>query len=174
MWWIILIAGILLPVIYVVFAPLYLEIDSDREQYRVRLHRLASMRFIITEDALAAVLKIGWWQKNFILFPPEDKNKKAPEQKTQPASYGRPGRRRRKFSGFPEKLKGLMKSFRVIECEASIDTGSPPMNGILFPLFYLWSLETGTSVMINFYGENRALIKVRNSVARLMVAYLRS
>jgi len=55
-----------------------------------------------------------------------------------------------------------------------LDTGDMPLNGILFPWFYLFSRRVNHDVLINFNNENTIKLKIENSIARMLWAYIKS
>jgi hypothetical protein len=170
MWWIIPIIFSLL-IIYFLFAPIYIEMNSTAGLFRVRFHRIASSNFLIRNDSLFLNLKIGWWNKEFDLLKGKEKADRVKKiTEVQKA-------RRKKSIRFPsawKKIKGIVRSFRIRECYITIDTGDMPLNGILYPWFYLFSKRIRKIVMINFQGENTVILQINNSLARMLWAYIKS
>jgi hypothetical protein len=163
--WIIYVLLILIfvPVLYVLFAPFYIEVNTETGLYRCRFHRLASAQVRSENDSLVMEMKVGWWVKKFDLLEQSHKTvqiKKPARQKNKPVSF--------------KTFRSLLKTFIVKKCIVSIDSGSMPLNGLLYPVFYWVGIFTGKSVSINFFGENRIIIQIRNSFFRLGRAYIRS
>lgn len=170
-------AVILLPLLYVLFAPVFIEIDSTRDLYRVRFHRLASVSVTIHQLSILLHLRIAGWQKQINLMEPGRKAKKAKSEKKNRKKAGNKSvRRKPPFSAktMMRKMWGVMKSFQIRRCNVIIDTGNYPLNGFLYSWFYLLSQRTGTTLMIGFQGETIVILIVRNTLARMLWAFIRS
>jgi hypothetical protein len=168
---VVLIIAILLIILlsYILFAPFFLEIDTTNGLYIVRFHHLASIRFSSDECSLWLTLKIAFWKKQFdLLSPPPMKieSAKKKQRKRKPGSI--PTKRMLK------RIKEVLRSFYLNKCYINLDTGSMPVNGILYPWFYLLGRHTGNTIMINFNGNNEIILQTENSLARMLWAYLRS
>jgi hypothetical protein len=164
--WLVLFFVILLVLVYFLFAPIIIEIDTDHAMYRLRFHRLASARLFMS-DSLMLRLEIGRWMKQFDLL--RRKEKKITPQRIQNTSG-----KHFHFRKIVKKISAILQSFRLTKCIIRIDTGDFPLNGILYPWFFLLSQKTGKLVMINFENDNRIVLEIRNSVARMLWAYIKS
>lgn len=164
----ILILLILLPFIYLLFAPFFIEIDSETNVYRLRFHRLASGSIVQTQGSLFLKAKILWHQYDIDLLASRNASPKKVSS-GQPVkmdlSRNRPGIR-------ISQIKAMLMSFRISKCSINIDTGDMPTNAILYPLFFIISWETGHMLMVNFQGKNSVTLDIRNSIARLAWAYV--
>lgn len=150
------------------FAPFFIEIDSETNLYRLRFHRLASGAIVQTQGSIFLKAKILWYQYDIDLLA---SRKVSPKKVSsgQPLKKDRP-RNRHNIS--ISQIKAMLMSFRISKCNINIDTGDMPTNAILYPLFFIMSWETGHTLMINFQGENSATLNIRNSIARLAWAYI--
>ncbi len=169
MWWL-LIPGILLGmVIYLLCAPFFIEVDSVNGFFRFRFHVLAYGSLELRDHSLFMKLKIAWWEKEFDLLQPAGKKPK------QIAGDKKAVKKKKSFhiSHLPQRIIAVFKSFRVRTCYIMIDTGNMPANGILYPWFYLLSARINQTVLINFHGENEIILKIKNSAARTMWAFIR-
>lgn len=167
MWWVIP-AIILLLFIGLLFARWFIEIDSTKDLYRIRLERMVIFGLLLNKDIIQFELKIFWWKKIYdfetLLFSKPTKTIAKPEIKKGKAKIKNP-------------LKNLIKvirSFKIRNCYITIDTGNMPMNGILFPWFYLFSIQSNKTIMINFWGENTVVLQIENSLARMLWAFIKS
>ncbi len=72
------------------------------------------------------------------------------------------------------KAIAVIRSFRVQYCELNIDTGNMPLNGILYPLGPILTHKTGSKISINFDGDTIMILKIQNTIARMLWVYLKS
>jgi hypothetical protein len=149
-------------IVYALFAPIILEIDSRSYLYQFRI---------------VPIFRI-WWASDNLFGHPEmsifgirkkltflDFNKNAEESKTKKISKS-------KFRFF--RFISLIKSFRVRTFYVDIDTGNMPLNGKLYPIMFLLSRITGKSFNINFIGKTEVVIALRNNAFRLLKAYIKN
>ena len=151
---------------YVFFAPFYFEINNIKQVYRFRFHRLASADLKTDNNTFFIETRILGWKKQFDLLEPgvtgnttETIVLHSKKKETRPSW---------------KKIKAVIKSFKVNTCFISIDTGDMPTNGILYPLFFWLSHSTNKNIEINFIGETKIIIEIKNSLARMSWAYISS
>jgi len=161
--WILAVCTMLfLAVGYILFAPFYLEIDSDRKLIRIRLHHLISARLVTKENTLAICFKIAGHRTYIDLLNPERKRK----QQVKPKEKKRV--RRISFT----KAKAIIKTFKINKCYCNLDFDDVEFNGKLYPLFLWLGYLTGRHFSINFLGENNVCLEIRNNMARIIWAYI--
>ncbi len=169
MWWLIP-AIILLVFIGLLFARWFIEIDSTKDLYSIRFEKIASAGLTLHNDAIKFELKIFGWKKIYdfekLLLSRTEKSAVKPEL--------RKSKNRFKLKNPFQKFMNVMKSFKITHCNIKIDTGNMPLNGILFPCFYLFSIRTNKIIMINFWGENTVVLQLENSLARMLWAFFKS
>lgn len=153
---------------YLFFAPFYLEIDSTKGLYRIRVHWLASMSIKSVGDILLIELKLAGFTKQVDVF-----SAKA-EHVRKPAAVSEKKQRKRSPAIQWKKVKAVLFSFRINKCRIRFDSGDVQLNGILYPLFYWISSYSGKDVRINFTGENEVVLEIQNSLARMSWAYISS
>ena len=153
---------------YIFFAPFYLEIDTSRGLYRIRLHWLASISIKPVDDFLIIELKLAGFTKQMDrlstevsptrkhVFPVKKKHRK----RTPAIQWS--------------KVKSVIASFRIKKCRIRFDSGDVQLNGMLFPLAYWISSYSGKDVRVNFTGENEIILEMKNSLARMSWAYISS
>lgn len=161
-WLLILLFVVLTIVIYLLFAPFYLEIDSIKDLFRVRFHRLAAARLVIKERSVKVELIIAGWKREFDPF-----SRALYKSKPHPAI-----KKRRKSSISLPLIKAMVKSFKINSCYLSIDTGDMPLNGILYPGFYWLSRLTGKTFEINFSDKNELILEIKNNIARIIRVFI--
>lgn len=166
--WLFYLALIFLAILsYLLFAPIYLEIDTTAGIYGLRLHHLVSGAIILKDYRLKLDLRIAWWKKQFDLFAVKPK-KKEPE-KIIPAKQKS---RHRRISF--KTIRAIVKTFKVNIFRVNIDTDNVQLNGLLYPAFYAMSRFSGRHMMVNFAGNNEIVIKIENNLARVIRAYISS
>lgn len=169
MWWIILLT-VLSFFALVLLSRLVMEIDSTHDMYAVKFGRLFAARLLVHTDVPAVAIKMLWWRRTVPLFgntpPPETENAVQPVQSKS--------RQRMSPAKMARKAKGLLASFRITQCFISIDTGNMPLNGLLFPWFYMIGRRSGKKIMINFEGRTVVILRIENTIARLLWAYIKS
>ena len=170
MWFIVLALLILLPFIYLLFAPFFIEIDSRSGLYRVRFLGLASAGLVPKQGSIFINVRILWWQREFDLLAAKPKTRKQPATKA---------RKKKSKKGSPfliswRQFRALVLSFRVGKCRIMIDTGDMPLNAILYPWSFMLSAQTGRILLINFHGENAVTLEIRNSLARMLWAFAKA
>ncbi|MGP8215766.1 MAG: hypothetical protein ACLQQ4_09410 [Bacteroidia bacterium] len=162
----VLLCIILISISYLFFAPFFFEIDSAKKIYRFRFHHLASAYIKMSGNSLALEIKIMGWKKEIDLFAARKTSKAKPvEKKTWRAK-----RRHIKRS----KIKAVIGSFKISKCYVSLCFDDMQLNGILYPVFYLLSFYSRKPIGINFIEENRIVLEIKNNLARMSWAYIRS
>lgn len=152
-------------VFYLLFAPIYLQVDSRRGLIGISFHQLIKARLQLHDRSLFLEMKIlGWPKQVDLLAAPVSKKTRVKERS-----------KITRKSGFRfRRWWMVLKTFRTTTCDISIDTGSMPLNGALYPLFYLLSTRTKKSISINFRNENRIILEIQNNLARMVWAFIRT
>jgi len=171
MWWTLLVVFgfLVLVIIYLLFARLVIDLDSDVNIYKLSFGRLMSGRIVWEMDSIWIKLIILGWRKDINVLKPSKPRTKVPAKKpTKKVNRG-------KFTSPSfKKIFGVINSFRLKKCNISIDTGNMPLNGILYPLFYMLSNKINKKIGINFWGENLLIVRIENTLARMLWAYFKS
>lgn len=162
MGWIIIPVSLLLIIFYLLLAPFFVEIDSrNGVLLRIRFHLIASASLIFKEDSFFLLVKMAWWQKQVDMFAKRNRSKKTDvKRKKKPVPL--------------RKIFAVIKSFRIKKLFVTIDTGDMPLNGLLYPVFYFLKFKTGKDVSINFTDENRIELQLKNNIARMMWAFIKT
>ena len=150
-------------VFYLLVAPLYLEIDSDCGYFRIRFHHLAMAKLGLTGGSLMLDMKIIGWSKQIDLLARNNPKNAIVKEKMQSS----------KSAGLPfRKWWMVMKTFRVTTCDVSFDSGSMPLNGMLYPLIYGLGSLTHKHISVNFQNENKIVLVIQNNLARILWAFI--
>lgn len=147
---------------YLFFAPFYVEINTTIGLYRLRFHRLASASLKVIDSRLITEIKLAGWTKQ--LHSPSIQNISKEKKTEKKVKIEKP-----KISW--QKIRKVIKSFRVNKCDISIDSGNMQLNGILYPLFFWISAWSKKNIRINFIDENKIVLEIENNLARLSWAY---
>lgn len=153
-------AFVILLITYLLLAPLVLEMDSRNSLYRVRFHKLILIDFIPDEFILR--IKFLFWTKSIPLVSSGSKTK----EKNRKAV---PGKRKARIN--LSKTFSVLRSFGIVRFEMSVDTGSPELNGILYPIMFGLGALLKKEIRINFIDENYIILEIRNNLARMIRAY---
>jgi len=161
-WLLASVALLFLLLAYLLFAPLTLQISTERSLLRLSVHKIAQARLAVNDNTLLVIVRAPGWNKSFdLLAPPKES----------------PGKKSKKTTGNRKSppLRKILAVARSFRCSgyADIDTGSMPMNGILYP-FFLWLRRRGIPVAINFRDELSIELEIKNTAARMLWAYVSS
>lgn len=139
--------------LYLLFAPFYIEVNTNTGVLQLRFHRAASISLRMEEKFFLQLQILGWIKR----FDLETKQIRKEPVKSPGTIHGS----RVSFN----QLRAIVNSFRVIACKVSLDTGNMQWNAILFPLFYFLKWRSGRDLEINFTGSNEIVLKIRNNIA---------
>lgn len=159
--------GMVLIAGWLLFAPFFLEIDTRVGLYRVRFHRMASVRLCMEGNGIIEV-RLAFWSKRINLLDRKRGTTPAPKK------TGVKSAQRKKQAVPLGKMIRVMKSFRLNRFWLTLDTGNEATNGILYPCFGLLAWYTGKDVSINFTGRNEIVLETENNIARMLWAYFKT
>ncbi|MGW9685773.1 hypothetical protein [Flagellimonas sp. 2504JD1-5] len=153
MWWILLVALLVLFGVYLLFAPLVLYMDTKENTYFVELKGLAKASF--EPDKLELVkIKLRIAFINFDFYPLRT------NRRSKKKAVGREkSKKAHKMS--PRKIARLLRSFSIKKLYLNVDTGDFVLNAKLFPLFNFLNHHVGR-FNINFNGNNRMVLMASN------------
>jgi hypothetical protein len=167
MWWIII--TFLVIISYLIFAKLFIEIDSTVNLYRLSFGGILALSIVFIDDSIRLELKLFWWRKSYNL-----NNAFTNESKDVVQTSNAKERKVFSLQKIFKNTTAVLKSFKIKKCFITIDTGNMPLNGILFPWVYLLSIYIKKKVSINFSGQNIIILQIENSFARMLWAYFKS
>jgi hypothetical protein len=152
-------------IVYLLFGKLTLEINTVEDRYFVDMP-FVRLRLLQLSPTLEMDLKIVWWKRRMTMDGSPggmNRDKKKKEKKMK---------RSNRIS--MSKILGVIRSFRITRCHINLDTGNMPLNGILYPWFFLVGKSTGHPISINFTNQNIFVIRIENTIARMLWAYIKS
>mgnify|MGYP001823335250 CR=1 FL=1 len=157
MWLTGILIGLLLVVIAFLFVPIVLFIDTQTEQYYVRLGALAKASVEADETEIVLIkLKIAFLRFTFYPLRVKEKPKdKMSKVKRSP--------RKRGMKGYKAIRMGtrVMRTFTVKRLLVDIDTGDCISNAKLYPVAALLNYKIG-GFHVNFEGRNRLALHLQN------------
>jgi len=151
--------------VYLLFVKLVLEVNTSEHKVAFRIGNIISAAVDENYDVLK--LQVIWWKRKYELAEWANVG-----SKNELRSNSRNRVQKRKVN--TAALWRVIRSFRVRKCEVDLDTGDMPLNGVLFPIFYGIRFWSGKKVGINFSGRNIIIIKIENTLARMLWAYIKS
>jgi hypothetical protein len=146
---------------YLLFAPIYIEINSIEELYRIRFHKLFQASLHFEENFPSVQFKIARWRKRISLAGREMEQEK-------PKKTGKEEKHRFSF----KKAIAIINSFKVNRFYLTLCFDNMALNGILYPAFRLVSIKTGKNIEINFLSKNEIILKIENNLYRVLRAYI--
>lgn len=152
-------------VVYIFFAPFYVEIDSTRNLYRFRFHRLIYLDLKIGNELTLEMSALGW-KKEFKSLPEtENRDRKKKSTEIKKADRGMPP---------VKKIVRILRSFQLTKCHVRFDSGDMQLNGILFPVFAWLNWYSHRDIQISFTGTNTVVLEIKNNLARVSRAWFGS
>ncbi len=156
--------------LYILLAPFYIDLDSTTGEYRFRFHTILSVGVIYSDGGEEVYFSFLGYRRNSSRGANEAKD----EVDEQP-NIKHVGRKKFSLEGISlRKLVGVSRSFQCEKCIISLDTGNMQLNGILFPVFYLLQVKFRHSIRINFVGENILILTLKNNLANMIWAYIKT
>jgi hypothetical protein len=171
LWWIVPLALFVLLLGYLLFARLFIGIDSTTGHAGMKFGKLAEATVVLNGDVQVVQVKVGWWKKEFDLFR---RSERAGTAKAKPVRAAKKQGKPVPVKRVLRKIRAVVASFHITRCRISIDTGNMPLNGVLYPWFLLLRRRAGKNISINFWGENTVILEAENSIARMLWAYIKS
>ncbi len=163
MLWIILLLLLISFLVYLLVLPVDIVINTNADQYYMRLGGLGRAEVIGNPDYIVGVRfrnAIGSYH-----FYPLKKRKKSSPKKQKKKSRFRMGRS-------PVRTAyRLLRSFEVRKLSLDIDSGNCITNARIYPVFALWNF-LGGDFNINFFGRNSAEIHLRNRPYRIIKSFI--
>jgi hypothetical protein len=154
---------LLILLMYILLAPIYIDIDSTKGLYRIRFHLIASVAASFGDKTLLTIKLLGWKKRIDLSDPVLYKQEK----------HSGPGKPVSKKYGIKlSNILSVLKSFKIKTCDISFDSYNMQLNGILFPLFYFGGCYFKKSIRISFTGENHIILQMQNKLGRMAAAYL--
>ena len=168
--WAITIAILAALVCFILCTPFILTVDTHNSRYSLSWWGIASARFIPDPEELILV-RLKFLFLTWRLLPLKQIAKKTPEH----VAAHTKGRRRRKsrLHGMPGRMWRVLRSFNVRRCDLDLDTGDAALNATLYPIMW-WLSSRKRDLRINYQERFYANVLVRNSLIKMLYAFIRS
>ncbi len=164
MLWILLIVLFFVLLIYLLFLPIDIVVNTDKGLYSIRLGVLARMLVFGDVDKVLRIQLNTFFMK-FNFFPVEWRFKKK-EKKSKSKKH--------KKNRLPNlgTIRRFLGSFEVKSLVADIDTGNVLINARYFPVVAFLNFYFGTRLGINFQGRNRLVLHIRNRPINILRSFI--
>lgn len=156
---------ICLVLLWLLVSPLVLEIDSRKPVVMLKWISIGKATIWYDEE--------GWFSFRVLFF---HKTFRLAEIKSKPKKTGdrekaKTPRKRRNLSRMRKKMVRVLRTFRIEEWRAAIDTGDYSFNAQIYPLNFFPKLRD--HLQINFSDENYLYVRMRNRPLKMLYAFLR-
>ena len=146
----------------ILFMPITLCIDTDKELYYLRLKGLFKMS--MEADKMEVIrIRVHTVFKDFYYYPL--RKKKSRKKKSKKIKL----KRKKRFS--MTKILRVLKSFKLRKFNLDIDTSNCITNARLYPLFAFLNHKYG-GFNINYEGRIKVLIYIENKPLRLLRSFI--
>jgi hypothetical protein len=164
LWYII---GILfiLSVLYLLFLPLELVINTIQNQYYIKAGAIARARFAIDENYLFRI-ELKAMGIPHTIYPL--KKKKRLKKDSEPEKKKRASRFKRSYINTAMRL---IRSFELKRFSLYLDTGNCITNAKLFPVFAFLNYK-GADFQVNFKGNNQLHLHLQNRPIRIIKSFI--
>ena len=160
--------------IYILFAPLYIYLNTTNQEYQAGLPGFIIFKVIPDKEEIV-YFRITVLFIRFKLYPFRPKAKEK-SKKVKPKKV------KKKGSKFPTKRKILLifrlikqnlKSFRITKFYLNIDTDNVTSNAFLIPVFSAF-YQKNINLNVNYTGDNELIIRIENTVFHLLSVTIRT
>lgn len=167
-----LFAGVLLAIaVWLLWAPIRLEIDTRAGFYRTQWSGIASVDWLPEQGLNLIEIRVFFWKRKIALFQTGVQKEKTDASKPLKKRNAKPAKKTRR-PGL-RSVKKILQTFEVRRCHIALDTGDYLWNAWLFPVFWLLKSRE-ISVWINFQGQNEVSLLVQNRLGRVLWALVSS
>jgi len=154
----------ILLIVYVLFAPIDLFIDTSSNQYYVQIKGLAKAQVEGHKEEVLRIKLMTFFMK-FYFYPlrkqlPVKKKKRDKEMV----------KKKRKGIGLKKGLR-LLQSFKIKRLFVEVDTGNYLTNAKLYPLFAFLNYHVGV-FRINFEGRSKMALHLRNRPINIIKSFI--
>lgn len=173
MFWVIIGGILLIFFCWLLFAPLFLYINTDEKTYSAGLKGLLNLSLIPDEDEIFYIrISVVFYSFNFYPFKKKEKKKKAPSKPKKP-------KKKKKSPGFKTiwmliKIAwNVITSFRFKKLYLNFDSNDIMTNAYLVPVFVNLN-GNNIDLNVNYIGNFEMIVKIENNIFRILVVTIRT
>ena len=155
---------LLLLILYLLTVPVIFLINTNTQEYSVRVVGLAKATLEGDKNELLRIkLKVPF--KNFYFYPFRTKTK-TKEKKRKAAKITKRGKKF-KYKSFVR----VLNSFKLKQLVLNMDTGDYILNAKLYPVFLALNYTKG-NFNINFEGKNELIVCIQNRPVNIIRSFI--
>ncbi len=154
-------AMLLLLVLWVLFVPVYLKVNTECNLYSIS--QLGTVLFTVQpgEDPFIKMKLFGWRIR-------PGKNAKSHGTRTETTKH----KTKKSKEAWVVLFRGMINSLRCKKCNISMDTGDVVLNAQLLPLMVFVNQEH-VRLKINFHNENFIELNIEAKLGKMLGTYIR-
>ena len=169
-----IISGILLVFFcWLLFAPIFLYINTDEKKYRAGLKGILNLSFIPDKDQIFYIrINVAFYTFNFYPFKKKEKKPKTTSKVKKP-------KKKKKRTSFRtiwliKKIAWkIIKSFRLKKLYLNLDTDDVITNAYLIPVFATLH-RNNINLNVNYSGDFAIIINIQNNIFRMLIVTLQT
>ena len=157
-------------------APIILSIDTETDDYCLRLGDMCSLRALAALENPGVRLRIGFWKKTWgvrqylLTIGSKKGGSKQNRSSRNRLGWGGSGKGESSRNESKHRLLRVLKTFRVSKCDVLLDTDDFILNAQLFPVFQFCSGRWG-HWRVNFEGDCRLQLEVESRLISVLYAW---
>jgi len=155
---------LLLLILYLLFVPIDVVIDTAANEYYLKVRGLAKANIESDKEELLRI-KLRTFFMNYYFYPLKKKSTSKKKKITKKAV-----KKRSRISGIQKALR-LVRSFKVKQILVDMDTGNCITNAKWYPVFVFLNHELGT-FRINYEGKNRMALHMQNRPIHIIKSFI--
>lgn len=159
-----ILASIFILLIYLMYVPITVCIDTLKNEYYINIQGLTKASIERHEKELFRI-KLKLLFLNYYIYPL--KKKRSVKQKKIKKLFSLNKVKHLKLS----RILKLVKTFKIKRFFIDIDTGHFILNARLYPLFALLNYNNG-NYHINFQGRNQMVLHLKNRPIRIIKSFI--
>ncbi len=162
--WYILIALLMILFTWILFAPVIMQVDTDRQKYRVMLPGVLSAQVVPSEDL--------FYIRAWIFFIPVKFNPFLVKRKDRVKDTSEKRKKKRRFRGGTRKIRSLLGALHVRRLDLDLDTDDVVLNAWLVPAMAAANRNENIDLRVNFEGNLFMYLDLRTRLGLLLWIFL--
>ena len=163
-WVVVVLTLFVLLIVWILLVVIEIQIDTRIPEASITLKSLGGLRLWYDQHWFAQ-FRITYFRKTINL------NARKPRRSKSVSHRAKKKPSRLQFRKLLEIIRRVLRSFRVQECNIYLDTGDHTYNA---RLYFLNSMPNFSGHMhVNFNGANYVVLKLKNRLLNLLVAFIK-